>query len=1386
MLEEIEETTLEELNVEFFEFLQLNKNVISIKLSKDIFDEESIPSYSSLLAVSNLYGYFVAGTSKGFIYASTNNLRKAFEEASNEPFNQRIHIDIPKGRVHFLRLTSDQLTIVVGIEDGQVLYYDVSKFSTMSSEIQPYQTMKFSDNIMDIRPNPGERNNVIAFLLVSGVVFIKDFISNVDIGSIQNSKIGDQVTAICWSPKGKQLVCGSQSGKLVQFTPEGNEKAVRLAPPEIQQPAHCVRNILWLENNIFIVTYYPVVEDETSEYVEYVISYENKENKLKTVYSKVQDICYPSNGNERTSYFFMESIKEWGPDLKNVVIGACANSSDTNIIGRNETNGWSSWSLSETARAILPISDNETVPIGMALDLSSTDIWSTKLTGDEESEIPPVPILLIYNNESEVLAYHCFQKNACQNGTSYSGMTVSIPIPATGPSDAITTGPKDDITTGPKVPINTGPKVPINTGPKVPINIDPKVPINTGPKVPINTSPKAGPTAAVINTGPNMLGTIPVSAQTSMTYVNNNVSAPVISSNIPKNNFSPLGRPNLMNNTTIATMGSNSQNTPSKIKQASPTELDINRERSPHEIRRVATEKGIQEVQFLIDDIEENYIAKYNERTKANSLENPNEWSIGDFPIIAQETKRLEKDFKNIIEYLSNLNQETTDLNLNFVKEDAMAKQEIGLLVSAQEVTPRRGTIQSRITEKYKKAFQNVKENAEELEKQLDMLYEQIKDHKANRFAGQPPLEYIDRSIQNISKGLYSNASQIEQLNTQLDSITERLSSMNFNEHSNDFVSQQIEHETRKSTIPVKFSAEAEEKTNQIIKKEWKLFKFSNINKSKRKIPYGTNLYSDIEPVRSRTSPKIISPRKKSPIKTRGSAQIGIDKLKDSIERNKYGSPLRNSFSFDEESDYYNELDTPIKKNTYTDFSLPISEDTNEYSQKYNQKVSELRERRLRYYEKKRDDVNDDDDSDDVSEDINYDVNDNVYVSNNSTYERMPLRETRVRFQEQSEDEDDEITEEQNFENIIDSDRFSRINLTNYEDPIARLQIDSFEDNFYEPPKFSDINNNTGTLSDYFISSPDSPKTDEGVSYSLSNEQKDTLTSEQSSTTQDFSEDSLDAKLNKITEGEISSISKVSELQYDVSSDILSSEAIEKLAAESEKKEEITEPVTSLEEKFQVSEPGEMTAESNVGEGKVVTNEEDDLNKFAKDLGATSLGLFNSRESSSFGQTTPTHSSLTPNAFNIGGSNVPTAFATPPQNANAFSLTQSQPTFGHQSFGQSPQIPNALAQPTFGQPTFGQSGFGQTPSFGRPEATFGQVGLGQAQPVFGMQTLPFGSPYPINTSALKTPSGGGFARFASAGSSGGFGSPSVTSTSASNKPIIPSSSDPAWQWQARK
>src|ERR1043165_2929588 len=193
-----------------------------------------------------------------------------------------------------------------------------------------------------------------------------------------------------------------------------------------------------------------------------------------------------------------------GSELRNVVICASTNSSDTNLIGRNEPNEWTSWNLSETARAILPLSDRETLPIGMALDLSSTEFWVTKLTGDEDSQIPPVPILFIYNDESRIVAYRCFQKNA--HGISYPGMTVSMPIPATGPSAASTAGPST-----------------------------------------LKSS-----------------GTTTIGAKTTLASVSDNVSAPIITPttiNIPKNSIS-LGRPNdLKNNTAI---GSNTQNTPLK------------------------------------------------------------------------------------------------------------------------------------------------------------------------------------------------------------------------------------------------------------------------------------------------------------------------------------------------------------------------------------------------------------------------------------------------------------------------------------------------------------------------------------------------------------------------------------------------------------------------------------------------------------------------------------------------------------------------------------------------------------------------------------------------------------------------------------------------------
>ncbi|CAG8844109.1 33202_t:CDS:2, partial [Gigaspora margarita] len=184
MTEEIEFQSFEEEDVEFFEFKQFNKNALSVQLLADTVYPEVIPPYPSLLAISNTYGYFVAATNEGFIYASTQALHELFENSeagSKELLSDKIHFEISEGKVRCLRLSSDQLTLIVVVEGGLVLFYDVTKFASEKAGCQPFQIMSFPDDIKDLRPNPGEKYNLIAILLVSGIVYIKDYLLNNEI-----------------------------------------------------------------------------------------------------------------------------------------------------------------------------------------------------------------------------------------------------------------------------------------------------------------------------------------------------------------------------------------------------------------------------------------------------------------------------------------------------------------------------------------------------------------------------------------------------------------------------------------------------------------------------------------------------------------------------------------------------------------------------------------------------------------------------------------------------------------------------------------------------------------------------------------------------------------------------------------------------------------------------------------------------------------------------------------------------------------------------------------------------------------------------------------------------------------------------------------------------
>lgn len=76
-------------------------------------------------------------------------------------------------------------------------------------------------DIIDLRPNPEALPNLVAVLFDNNQCKIIDFTN----GNTVSHLPADNVSAICWSPKGKQIVCGKRDGGLQHFDTNGAVKA---------------------------------------------------------------------------------------------------------------------------------------------------------------------------------------------------------------------------------------------------------------------------------------------------------------------------------------------------------------------------------------------------------------------------------------------------------------------------------------------------------------------------------------------------------------------------------------------------------------------------------------------------------------------------------------------------------------------------------------------------------------------------------------------------------------------------------------------------------------------------------------------------------------------------------------------------------------------------------------------------------------------------------------------------------------------------------------------------------------------------------------------------------------------------------------------------------
>ncbi|CAG8821475.1 29844_t:CDS:2, partial [Gigaspora margarita] len=159
--------------------------------------------------------------------------------------------------------------------------------------------MSFPDDIRDLRP---KKYNLIAILLVSGIVHIKGYLLNNEISKIEGSKylILSRYSVLVTERKANNL----QQSFRAAITPEGTHKSTVQPPQELQQ--HYVKSILWLESALFVVAYFPVIQEDL-EHDAFIISHETKS---KILYIKCPTICstIPSD-HLKPPYLYMETIK---------------------------------------------------------------------------------------------------------------------------------------------------------------------------------------------------------------------------------------------------------------------------------------------------------------------------------------------------------------------------------------------------------------------------------------------------------------------------------------------------------------------------------------------------------------------------------------------------------------------------------------------------------------------------------------------------------------------------------------------------------------------------------------------------------------------------------------------------------------------------------------------------------------------------------------------------------------------------------------------------------------------------------------------------------------------------------------------------------------------
>ncbi len=185
----------------------------------------------------------------------------------------------------------------------------------------------------------------------------------------------------------------------------------------------------------------------------------NRDPKAQTsfMFQKISDPIGAIGMNRSPPHHFFLRLREFPPNLQDVLVVASSASTDIGLFSRSKTplsndkpadrvsNVFTMTEMAiDSRRAQLPMTGDlsDTSPIGLAFDLSSKEKVHKPIPTNEEIDQSPTPIpaLMVLNNEGILASWWFVYSDSILQGTTYSGLVAAPPQsvqPTSAPATAL-------------------------------------------------------------------------------------------------------------------------------------------------------------------------------------------------------------------------------------------------------------------------------------------------------------------------------------------------------------------------------------------------------------------------------------------------------------------------------------------------------------------------------------------------------------------------------------------------------------------------------------------------------------------------------------------------------------------------------------------------------------------------------------------------------------------------------------------------------------------------------------------------------------------------------------------------------------------------------------